>query len=586
MLLRRSVYTIVMNNNLNKIIRIFASLLGQQQKRETRFAPTEGYDEYLSAQEEAYASMNDRKPDWELLPFFSVILLYKGNKASLNRTINSLQNQSYDNWELIICAQTKVICGLKDMEKDHIRLCGLDSTDEAILHAAVAKSHGHYLWFAQAGDEFTKDALYCMAENAAKHKDVGMIYGDEDHIGPSGQRERPIFKPDFSPETLFSHPYIGRAFAVSRSAYNNADGLASYSAADIYAFQLKCAKNGFVKHIPKVIFSSAQSNCPLSPREGRDCLDKFIKSHYKNGYSVSGLYTGSFRVRYGFKDNLSIAIIIPHRDQTDALRACLESIEDISTYERYQFIIVDYGSQKPISQKYLNILEKNRAAKVIRYDGKFNLSKINNIGAANALTDYLTFLSPYCRPITPDWLESMLELAQLKDTGVVGAKLLFPSGQIWHGGVVVGIGGWFGNVYSGDADDTDETRRNHFVQTLRNTTAVSGNCLMVKNDKFFHAGCFDETLEAYGYDVELCMRMRNFGWRNIYTPFSTLEYHGGKVSSKDAAQPDLVRCYDAMRKMLLKGDPYYNPNFDYAKIIPVVAPKPYPAILLNPNTAK
>jgi len=104
---------------------------------------------------------------------------------------------------------------------------------------------------------------------------------------------------------------------------------------------------------------------------------------------------------------------------------------------------------------------------------------------------------------------------------------------------------------------------------------------MVCSESFFNAGCFDESFEEMGYDTEFCIRLYRKNLACMYVPASVVKCHGGMKNLAAATDTDKTRSYDAMRPMLMEGDPYYNPNFDYASSIPKVAVKPYPAIYLN-----
>ena len=106
---------------------------------------------------------------------------------------------------------------------------------------------------------------------------------------------------------------------------------------------------------------------------------------------------------------------------------------------------------------------------------------------------------------------------------------------------------------------------------------------MIQKSKFMDAGGFDNTFKLCGSDVELCLRLLEKGYVNVYTPYAKLiHYESATRGEMSVPREDYMRSYDAYRAMLMRGDPYYSLNFDYSSRIPSAARTVLTPIMLNP----
>lgn len=258
-------------------------------------------------------------------------------------------------------------------------------------------------------------------------------------------------------------------------------------------------------------------------------------------------------------DEPLISIIIPTKDNVKLLKACIESIETKSSYKNYEIIVIDNGTTKEEVKKYLNSLKH----KVLAYDKPFNFSRINNFAVTSARGEHVLFLNDDTSVISQNWMESMFEHSAKPNVGAVGALLFYPNDTIQHAGVLIGIGGITSHAFEG-LPRTDKGYKG-LVQTIRECSAVTGACLMVKKSLFEQVGGFDENL-AYSFnDVDLCMRLREKGYSIIYTPHAQL-YHHGTASRPYTEDNDEIRYFvKRWHDMILKGDPYYDQNLSRVK---------------------
>lgn len=251
-------------------------------------------------------------------------------------------------------------------------------------------------------------------------------------------------------------------------------------------------------------------------------------------------------------DKPLVSIIIPTAGNLKLLRSCIESIEK-SSYKNYEIIVVD-NSRKEEARKYLGGLRH----KTLFYNEEFNFAKINNFAVKYARGEHILFLNDDTQIISQDWMEKILEYSVKPTVGAVGALLFYLNDTIQHAGVLIGIGGITSHAFEGLA--RNESGYKGLVKTVRECSAVTGACLMIKKSLFEQVGGFDENY-AYSFnDVDLCLRLREKEYLIIYTPLAQLYHHG--TASRPYIENDEEVKYFVKRwhDLILKGDPYYDQN--------------------------
>jgi GT2 family glycosyltransferase len=288
----------------------------------------------------------------------------------------------------------------------------------------------------------------------------------------------------------------------------------------------------------------------------------------RNGIDATaekGRFYTSYRVRYTLKEPLKVAIIMPTRNQLSFLKSAIDSIREKTTYNHYHLYIVDNNSDDPQTLVYLRELEKQDWATVIEYPKPFNFSAINNYAVSQVNDPVLLFLNNDVEMLHGQWLEAMVEHIQRPEIGVVGGKLYYPDGSIQHAGVILGIGGVAGHSHKG----LPGSFLGYFgrAEIVHNVSAVTGACMMTRREVFDAAGGFDaENLSIAFNDVDFCLKVRELGYRVIYTPYSELIHHESKSRGYEDTEEKMHRfareiafCQQKWNG-LLERDPYYNPN--------------------------
>ena len=448
-----------------------------------------------------------------------------------------------------------------------------------------------------AKDQFLEPScLYEMAKAAAGHPEAVMLYTDEDCLdAETGKLLMPFMKPDWDPELLRATPYIGRCFAVD-AAWLQAHGgdVSDNNPAWDYELQLRLSEtDGEKVHIPKVLVHSLWRGQKISYEEDmsperdaacRKALTAHLNRLHIPAQILDGPGNGTFHISRkimlslpGTKESGTdrkaasdlepmVSIIIPNKDHADDLKKCLTSLMDRLTWEHFEILVVENNSEDPeIFDYYSEIEETWPDIRVLNWKDDFNFSEINNFAAAKAKGDFLLFMNNDTELITEDLIEELLGYCQDEKTAICGARLLYPDTTIQHAGVFLGLTGLVDHGFQGMRGDEEGL----FYRPLlsQELSAVTAACMMVRRDVFEEVGGFEEDLAVSFNDADLCLRVREEGYRVVYDPYAVMYHYESKsrgVEDTQERQDRLQREIDLFRKrwskLLAAGDPFYSPN--------------------------
>lgn len=278
---------------------------------------------------------------------------------------------------------------------------------------------------------------------------------------------------------------------------------------------------------------------------------------------------GAFQVRYELTGRPLISVLIPNKDHTDDLDRCLASLYKNAGYDNFEVIVIENNSTDPATETYYQTLpQRFDRCRVVRYQGPFNFSAINNFGAQFAQGEHLLLLNNDIEVLSGDFLRELLSYSQRPDVGAVGAKLYYPDDTIQHAGVLMGINGSAGHSHKSYARTAvgDMYR----LVTTQNYMAVTGACLMTKTSLYKAAGGLDEEKFAVAYnDVDYCMKLWQQGLLNVYTPRAEAYHYESKSRGLDTLSENAKRYerekanfYAKYQQYIDNYDPYYNPHFN------------------------
>lgn len=516
-------------------------------------------------------------------PLISIITpVYGVDPCYLEALIESVRCQWYPHWELILVEDagpndaTRIYLESLNDERIKVRLCEQNGGISRASNIALEMASGEYVAFLDHDDELTPDALYEVVK-AINTYDPDFIYSDEDKIDTAGNFSMPFFKPDWSPEALMSIMYTCHLGCMRRSLVTELGGFRpKFDGAQDYDLVLRLSERSQrIHHIPRVLYH--WRTLPTSTAAGLDAKpyacdatrrlkeDALIRRGLSGAVEAVVEMPGQFRVNYYPEGKPKVSIIIPSRDNVAVLRRCIESIQRKTAYSNYEIVLIDNQSVTEDALVYFQMMDKEPGVRVLRYPLPFNYSAINNMGAREAVGDYLLFLNDDTEVLSIDWLERLLGFAQLPHMGAVGAKLLFPEGGgIQHCGVLNLAAGPGHAFYAGPPQAPLYFGRNILEW---NWLAVTGACLMVARSKFDSVDGFDELLPVAYNDVDLCWRLHDKGWRNVVCNAVSLIHYESVSRGLDHEDPvkfarlgrDRRQLYRKHPKYFMQ-DPYFNKN--------------------------
>lgn len=527
------------------------------------------------------------KLDYE--PCISIIVpTYKTPEKFLKEMIDSVRNQSYENWELCIGDGSvtedtvkNVVESYQKKDKRIKMLCLSENLGIAgNTNAALFIATGDYIALLDHDDILAPDALYEVVKWMNEHykDETDVIYTDEDKVSfDLKDYFEPHFKSDYNLDLIRSNNYICHLFVARKSIVDQVGGFRKeYDGSQDYDFILRCIEQSkHVEHVPKVLYhwrchpgstAANQESKMYCYEAGKRAIEDHLKRMGEDDCQVVMTeHLGFYHVIYPIREQKKVSIIIPNKDQKEILERCIESVIQKTDYKNYEIIIVENNSTTNEIFEYYKTIEQRENIRVVIWKDKFNYSAINNFGVRYANGEYLLFLNNDIEVIRENWLSEMLANVQRKEVGIVGAKLLYPDNMVQHAGVIIGMGGIAGHPLSRHpADDCGYFARGIIQQNLN---AVTAACMLTKKEVYEKVNGFEEKLAVAFNDIDLCLKVRKAGYLIVYDPEALLYHHESISRGKEDTLEKRNRFegeVDYMAKkwkdVLEKGDEYYNPN--------------------------
>lgn len=500
--------------------------------------------------------------------------VYDTDEDALTEAIESVRGQVYENWELCVADDVSSKPEVRRILREYVELdrrVGVQflSKHEGIAgasNAAISTATGAFIGFLDHDDLLTGDALFEIVRLLNTNPDVDFIYTDEDKIDERNIRVDPFFKPDWSPDLLLTMHYAAH-FAVYRTELvRKLRGLRKgFDGSQDYELALRATEaTSRIAHIAKPVYSwrklSSSTATSLSAKPtAREAQKKAVREALNRRGLVADVldgYNNWNRIKYKLKDHPLVSVITICHNQPHVLKLCIDSIEHKTNYPNYEILVVDQESDEKQTIDYLKTLRSKH--RVVRYEGAYNLARINNFAVDRTKASYLLFLNNNMEVITPDWMTEMVSIADSRDdVGIVGAKLLYCDGRIEHAGVVVGCEGASSHPFRGKPNS--DAGYFGFPHVIRNWISVTAACMLVKRSVFKSLDGFDENMAVAGSDVDLGIRANRRGILTVYTPYAVLRYREDFTGQGPSPLAEKKYCTKKWA-LLLERDPYYNPN--------------------------
>ncbi|WP_444902115.1 glycosyltransferase family 2 protein [Microbulbifer sp. SSSA007] len=522
-------------------------------------------------------------------PLISIVVpTYNTDLKLLCACVDSVLAQSYGNWQLCIAddasSKPQVKACLKEYQAKDARIQvefrKSNGHISAASNSALNLVKGEYIALLDHDDTLAPHALQRVAEEIRKKPQAQLLYSDEDKIDHLGERFDPHFKPDWNPDLLLSQNYICHLTVLRASLVARVGGFRlGVEGSQDHDLLLRCSPYlnvDNVVHIPEILYhwraingSTAQEGDAKSyaAKAGLKAVTDYFESEGLQAMAEPGTAPNSYRVHWTIPQPAPlVSLLIPTRDGLEILKPCVEAILSRTDYPNYEVLILDNQSRCEATLRFLKeISTSNTRVSVHRWDHPFNYSAINNFGAELARGEIIGLVNNDIEPINRGWLTEMVSQAQRPEIGCVGAKLYYSNDTIQHGGVILGIGGVAGHSHKYfNRNEYGYFSRLHLVQNL---SAVTAACLLIRKAVFVEVGGLDSANLAVAFnDVDLCLKVREAGYRNLWTPYAELYHHESVSRGADNTLAKRRRAQREAQYMrnrwgeLLDTDPAYNPN--------------------------
>ena len=525
-----------------------------------------------------------------------LVPLYNTPEPFLRDMITSVLNQTYQNWELCLAdgsdaehGEVGRICR-EYLEKDSrivyqklLKNEGISGNTNECLKLAT----GEYIGLFDHDDILHPSTLYEYAK-AVNEQDADYIYCDETTFknGDINKMLTMHFKPDYAVDNLRANNYICHFSVFAKRLLEGEELFRSrFDGSQDHDMILRMTDRAkHIVHIPKLLYywrcheGSVASGIDAKPyvvAAAKGAVADHLRRHGFTHFQITSTraFETIFKIRYEIIGDPMISIVIPNKDHAVDLKRCITSILEKSTYENYEIVIVENGSETKEIFEYYTSLKEYDNIRVVTYEkpegqNGFNYSAVNNFGVKQTKGDYILLLNNDTEVITVNWMEELLMYAQREDVGAAGAKLYYGNKTIQHAGVVLQLGAHRTAGHSHYGQSRENLGYMGRLCYAQNVSAVTGACLLVKKSLFEEVGGLDESFAISLNDVDFCLKLREKGLLNVFTPFAEL-YHYESVSrglddSGEKAERynrESAHFREKWKTVLEKGDPYYNPNF-------------------------
>lgn len=511
-------------------------------RRDTGSAPY-AYDLWIERVERASTTLPGTatsNPGSQIRPKISIVVtnLRSADLSAIEASFLSISQQTYPNWELLVPEEAKDRLPQRFIDQAGIWLA---SGEQSEFAQAVAHANGRYILKLRAGHRLPANALDLYVSKLQHARSPTILYGDQDEISESGERQKPWLKPEWNSEMFLAQDYLSDACLIETELAKSA-AKADPSAPRTTPYSLlltaTAITHGPICHVPRIV---CHTDPALTKPDGSARIDAVRAYLQPDGAVVTNGPFDTVRVHWPLPIALPlVSIIVPTRDKLELLRPCISSVLDKTSYPSFEVIIVDNQSVSRETKDYFDKIGNWDNISILKYDDEYNYASINNFAVQRSSGNIVCLLNNDTEVINEEWLEELVRYAIRPDIGAAGAMLLYDDGTIQHAGVVIGLGEAAGHAHR----HLSRVEPGYFCQAHipRLVSAVTAACLVVERHKFDAVG----GLDAVGFgtafnDVDFCLKLEKAGWRNVYAPQAMLYHYESKSRGSDLAPANVDR---------------------------------------------
>jgi glycosyltransferase involved in cell wall biosynthesis len=519
-----------------------------------------------------------------MTPRFSIVTpVYDPPEDALRAAIRSVIDQSFGDWELILVDDASpaphVLEVLHEARAADPRIVVVERPANGGIVAAsndgLDRARGEWIVLFDHDDLLVFDALAKVESALRADEEIDYLYTDEDKIDEHGRLSQAFYKPDWSPERLRSQNYCCHISALRRSIVEEVGGFRDgFDGSQDHDLVLRVTERARkVHHIPEVLYhwrilpTSAAASAEAKPyavEAGRRAVQEHCDRVGIPAEVEAQFPPGNYRVRRRVQGDPLVSIVIPTRGSKGRVWGveryyvleAVRSVVEQATYDNYELVVVADEPTPDVVVRGLEQLAGDRL-KLVWYDRPFNFAEKMNVGRISASGEVLLLLNDDVEVVTPDFIEVLVALAQEPGVGSAGAKLLYSDGTLQHAG----------HYYNGDCFhafagwDSSFPGPHSMLVINRECIGVTAACMAIRTDVWDDVGGMCDEFFASFNDVDLALKLRESGYRTVWTPQAVLHHFESVTRNPTVSQSEVDLLHHRWGPWL-SNDPYGNPNLE------------------------
>ena len=541
---------------------------------------------YDTLTDDERVNMRAHQADFENQPLISILMpTYNPKEPWLIAAIESVKNQIYPHWELCIADDASsdpvVRATLERYANEDSRIKVVfrqqNGHISAASNSALELVTGQWVALLDHDDVLPEHALFWVAHSINRHPSARLIYSDECKTDENGKRFDPYFKSDWNQDLFYSHNMFSHLGVYETALVRQVGGFREgFEGSQDYDLALRCIEHvdtNQIVHIPRVLYhwrvhSESTALCANTKPYAMQAGERALNEHFQRlSVDAAAKAIGyGYRASYKLPANLPlVTIVILSKNGLALIRQCIDSILDKTTYPNFEILVVVDGSENAKALRYLEKLTHVSEVRIIPGDGSFNYSRLNNVAVQNAGGEVVVLLNSNIEVVSPEWLSEMVSHAMRPEIGAVGAKLWYSNDTLQHGGMTLGVGGVAAYAHR----NISKYHLGYCGRAVltQNFSAVTAECLVIRKSIYQDLGGLNDFDLPVGYSgVDFCLRVREAGYRNVWTPLAELYHHQPANRGRDQSQEKFACLATEASYMqnhwgkLLQDDPAYSPN--------------------------
>ncbi|MBV4535150.1 glycosyltransferase [Pseudomonas urmiensis] len=492
-------------------------------------------------------------------PTLAIVVRDGADPQALARTLQSLQQSLYQRYTVHVLGNSRPSQAQVDWLEGGVEQA------VPLINGLLERSDCQWLMIVDAGETFTPCGLLAAALKLLDGDPSCLAMYADEAVQVKGGLVDIALRPDLDLDLLLAFPAsLSRHWCYRREALLQQHGFAPEGGR---AFELHAQLRLIQAHGQAAVEHVSDALLVANAVRAQICADEHavITDHLRtSGYPQAQVIDlpgapGRYRIDYGHQQDATVSVLIYLEGSLLAFQRCLESLLMHTTHNAYEVILIDPGSDDPDLLAWLQMVSQMDEARfaVFQFMPGQSRAAMCNAAAQEARGDYLVLLDAASAVLEPDWLQALLNHAQRAEVGAVGGKLFDREGSIQQAALLLGASASIGQLFRGmPAQDAGYMGRLGLEQRC---AALGGKCLMIRRELFLQAAGLDvDPLLAPWAEADLCLRLHQGGYVNVWTPHARLLQDARGQRRPSAEQEDALY---ARWLPLLARDPGYNRNF-------------------------